>query len=55
VQKTYVATVNPSSDGRADIICPSLLKSTVMMGELPFLLDKKQNLYLVCKRRHHLK
>jgi hypothetical protein len=54
-----VATVAPSSNGRADVICPSLLKSTVttdvLMSAHPLLLDEKYNLHLVYKRRHNLK
>jgi hypothetical protein len=51
----FVATVAPSSDGCADIICSSLLESTVAMGALTsahsLLLDRTHNLHLVCKRR----
>jgi hypothetical protein len=50
---------SPSSDGRVDVICPSLLESTVATGvpmsAHPLLLDRKHNLHLICKRRHNLK
>jgi hypothetical protein len=53
-----VATMTPSSDGCADIIRLSLLESTVVTNMLtsthPSLLDRKHNLYLVCKRKHNL-
>jgi hypothetical protein len=51
--------VTHSSDGCPDIMCPSLLNSTIVMGLLtsahPLLLDRKHNLYLVYKRRLNLK
>jgi hypothetical protein len=54
-----IASVSYSSDGRADVIYPSLLESTVAAGLLtlahPLLLDKKHNLHLGLKRRHNLK
>jgi hypothetical protein len=41
----HVATVTPSSDGRANVILPSLLESTVATGALilahQLLLDRK--------------
>jgi hypothetical protein len=47
-----------SSDGRADIIHPSLLESTIVMSVLtsahPSLLDIKHNMYSACKRKHNL-
>jgi hypothetical protein len=57
-QKTHVATVAPTSDGRADIICPLLLESTVERGMLtsahPSLLDRKHNMHSVYKRKYNL-
>jgi hypothetical protein len=43
----------------AYVICPSLLESKVVTIVLtsahPLLLNRKHNLYLICKRRHNLK
>jgi hypothetical protein len=55
---TPVATVDCSSDGRADVILLSLLKSTVAIDRLTSahsaLLDRKCNLHSVYKRKHNL-
>jgi hypothetical protein len=56
--KTPITTVDHSSYGCADVICPSLLEFIVATSLLtsghPLLLDRKHNLYLVYKRRHNL-
>jgi hypothetical protein len=49
-----IVIVTPTSNGCADVICPSLLKSTVATDLLtsthPLLLDRKYNLHSICKR-----